>query len=492
MQAVESIRPLLAIGVSSIAAGAILALDRRPDLREACTFAAAALKLALVASLVPAALAGTPLQTTLFAIVPGVDLVLRADLFGVAFAVVAATLWLVTSVYSVGYMRALEEHAQTRYFASFALALAATIGVALAGNLLTLYLFYEVLTLATYPLVVHKESDEAIEAGRKYLVYTLVAGMAILAAAAGIYQLTGTLEFRPGGIAALRAADAWKLRVLFWLLIAGFGVKAALLPLHGWLPTAMIAPTPVSALLHAVAVVKSGVFGCVRVIGFVFGPVLLGELGAANALACLAAVTILFGSILALAQDNLKRRLAYSTISQLSYIVLGASLLTPHAMTGAVLHMANHALAKITLFFCAGAIFVTTGCERVSELAGIGRRMPWTMAAFGVAALGLAGVPPLGGFVSKWYLCLGSIDARQTAFAAILVASGLLNVAYFFPIVYRAFFHASAAFPEKNEASAALLLPILLTALASIVLGLWPNAAFHLWDLARGVGEGVQ
>jgi multicomponent Na+:H+ antiporter subunit D len=492
MHPVESLRPLLAVGVSALAAVLILRLDRRPAARETCTFVAAVVKLVLVLSLVPGALAGAPLETTLFTLVPGVPLQLRADLFGTVFAVVAAALWLVTSVYSVGYMRALEEHAQTRYFASFALALSSTIGVALAANLLTLYLFYEVLTLATYPLVVHKESEEALEAGRKYLVYTLAAGVGILAASAGIYHLTGTLDLRPGGLAPLRGASAWQLHVLFWCLIAGFGVKAALLPLHGWLPTAMIAPTPVSALLHAVAVVKSGVFGCVRVVGFVFGPMLLADLGAARVLAYLAAATILFGSILALAQDNLKRRLAYSTISQLSYIVLGAALLTPDGMAGAVLHMANHALAKITLFFCAGAIFVTTGCERVSELGGIGRRMPWTMAAFGVAALGLAGVPPLGGFVSKWYLCLGSLQAEEFFFAAVLVTSGLLNVAYFFPIVYGAFFHASAAFPERSEASPALVVPLVLTALGSVVLGLWPNAGVHLWEMARGVAEATR
>jgi multicomponent Na+:H+ antiporter subunit D len=487
MEAVESLRPVLAVGVSALAALLILRLDDRPNLREGCTLLAAVAKLGLVASMLPAALRGAPLQTTLFTILPGVPLQLRADAYGVAFAIIASALWLLTSIYSIGYMRALDEHAQTRYFASFALSLSSTIGVALAANVLTLYVFYEILTFATYPLVVHKESAEAIEAGRKYLIYTLGAGVGILVAAAGIYQITGTLDLRAGGIAGLSQAGPWTLQVLFWALIAGFGVKAALVPLHGWLPTAMIAPTPVSALLHAVAVVKSGVFGCVRVVLFVFSPLLLARIGAADALAYLAAVTILFGSVVALAQDNLKIRLAYSTISQLSYIVLGACLLTPDGMVGSVLHLANHALLKITLFFCAGAIYVGTGCERVSELAGIGRRMPWTMSAFAIGALGLAGVPPLNGFVSKWYLCLGSLEARHAGLAAVLIVSGLLNIAYFFPIVYSAFFQPSDAFSRREEAPATLLVPLLLTAVASLVLGIWPNAGAQLWQLARGV-----
>jgi multicomponent Na+:H+ antiporter subunit D len=488
MDVAESLRPGLAVAVSAAAAAAILRLDARPNVREAVTFLAALAKLALVASLLPSALGGTPRQTTLFELAPGVALALRADAVGTAFALVASTLWLVTSVYSVGYVRALREHAQTRYFACFALALSSAIGVALAANLLTLYLFYEALTLATYPLVVHKETEQAVAAGRKYLVYTLTAGVAILAASAGIYALTGTLELRPGGILQGAGAGRPVLQLLFWLLIGGFAVKAAIMPLHGWLPTAMIAPTPVSALLHAVAVVKAGVFGCVRVVAFVFGADLLRDLGAATILAYLAAGTILTASVLALAQDNLKRRLAYSTIGQLSYIVLGAALLTPSGLTGSVLHLANHALLKITLFFCAGAIYVATGCERVSQLAGIGRRMPLTMGAFAVAALGLAGVPPLNGFVSKWYLCLGSLDADHAGLAVVLLASGLLSLAYLFPIVRAAFLQPSPEFPRYGEAPALMLAPLLLTAALSLLLGVWPNLGFRLWDLALRVG----
>lgn len=489
--AVESLLPWGAVAVSAVAAAAILGLDRRPNLREACTFAAAGVKVILVLSLVPGALDGAAAGCRLLEWFPGVGLELRADTWGVAFAAVASFLWLLTSVYSVGYMRGLREHAQTRYFACFALAMSATMGVAFAANLLTLYLFYEILTLATYPLVVHKQTGDAVAAGRKYLAYTLSAGMVILGCAAGIYALTGTLDFHAGGIAWSESArrHPWLLRALFGLLIAGFGVKAALMPLHGWLPTAMIAPTPVSALLHAVAVVKSGVFGCVRVIGFVFGPQLLAELGATSGLLAVAMFTILAGSLLALAQDNLKRRLAYSTVSQLSYIVLGAALLVPAGMEGAVFHLASHAFLKITLFFCAGAIYVTTGRERVSELDGIGRRMPWTMTAFAVAALGLAGVPPSNGFISKWWLCAGSLRAGHPEAAVVLVLSGLLNIAYLFPIVYRAFFVPGERFGEGGDAAWSMRGPLLITAAASVALGLVPDAGLRLWALSRAVAE---
>lgn len=483
--------PALAVLVSALAAALILALDRRPNLREACTFAAALVKLALVLFMVPAALAGTPLETKLLELLPGVSLALRADAFGVVFALLASSLWLLTSIYSVGYMRGLEEHAQTRYYAAFALSLSATIGVALAANLLTLYLFYELLTLATYPLVIHKENDEAFAAARKYLAYTFGTAVAILAATAGIYALTGTLDLKAGGILRAESAHPLVLQLLFWLLITGFAVKAAIMPLHGWLPSAMVAPTPVSALLHAVAVVKSGVFGCVRVIGFVFGTALLRDLGAATVLAYIAAATILLASLLALAQDSLKRRLAYSTVSQLSYVVLGACLLNVAGITGSVLHLAYHAMLKITLFFCAGAIFVTTGCERVSQLGGIGRRMPVTMGAFTVAALGLAGVPPLNGFFSKWYLCLGSLEAGQGWLVLVLVTSGLLNLAYFFPIVYASFFRPSDVFTARGEASPALLVPLVVTAAVSLALGLWPDLGLVLWELAESVARTV-
>ena len=488
----ESVAPIVAVLIPSVAAVAILRLDRSPNVREACTLLAATALTLLVAATVSGVGTGAVVVSPDLALLPGVSLRLRVDAFGGIFAGLASTLWLVTSIYSINYMRGLDEHAQTRYYASFAAAIGATIGVALAANLLTFYLFYELLTFATYPLVAHKETEKALVASRKYLAYTLASGVVLLAAIAALYAETGTLEFRDGGIAALAEVNGLTRGLIFVGLMIGCGAKAALLPLHGWLPSAMIAPTPVSALLHAVAVVKSGVFGCVRVLAYVFGAETLTAMGAADWIAYIAAATILFGSVVALSQDNLKRRLAYSTISHLSYIVLGAALLTPNAMAGSVLHLVNHALLKITLFFCAGAIYVTTGCDRVSQLDGIGRRMPLTMGAFTVAALGLAGVPPVNGFVSKWYLCLGSLEAGQAIFAVVLVISGILNIAYLFPIVYAAYFRTSSEFPVLAEARAGMLVPLLLTALASLVLGIWPDAGAGTWTVAHFIARAVQ
>ncbi len=484
--------PIVAVAIPAVGALAVLRTGRRPNVREACTLVSATLLLGVVGGMVAGLDVQAPIETTIVEMVPGVALRLRVDAFGAVFATLASVLWLVTSVYSIGYMRGLREHAQTRYYASFAAALSATIGVAFSANLLTLYLFYELLTFATYPLVVHKETEVALVASRKYLTYTLGAGVSLLAAMGVLYATTGTLEFEPGGIASLADAPAAAQYFIFTALIVGFGVKAALLPMQGWLPSAMVAPTPVSALLHAVAVVKSGVFGVVRTVAFVFGAGALGELGAGDWLAYLAAATVLFGSIVALSQDNLKRRLAYSTISHLSYIVLGAALLTPSATGGAVLHMVNHAFLKITLFFCAGAIYVTTGCDRVSQLAGIGRRMPLTMAAFAVGALGLAGVPPLNGFISKWYLCIGGVEADHMGLALVLIVSGVLNIAYLFPIVYTAFFRSSEEFPSYGEANVAMLVPLVLTALASILLGLWPDLGAGAWSMAHEIARLVQ
>jgi len=311
-------------------------------------------------------------EVTLFAISPGISLALRVDSLGIIFALSASALWILTSFFSIGYVRGVPEHKQTRYFASFAVCLSATMGIAFAANLLTLVIFYEILTIATYPLVIHKETKEAISAGRKYLVYLLTGGVALLLSLALTYQLAGSVDFRAGGILSAQVGRS-SLIMLFILFLMSFGVKSAIMPLHSWLPAAMAAPTPVSALLHAVAVVKAGVFGFARAVGFIIGPGLLYESGTASFLAGLAAATILVGSLIALRQDNLKIRLAYSTVSHLSYIVLGLALFSPSAWVGGLLHIVNHAMMKITLFFCAGAIYVRTHCENVSELNGIGR-----------------------------------------------------------------------------------------------------------------------
>jgi NADH-quinone oxidoreductase subunit L/multicomponent Na+:H+ antiporter subunit D len=449
MTDVTSLRPLAALLISAFAVLGIYLARGNPNRREAVTVAAAVGKFLLVVSMVPGALSGTVYVTPLATLLSGVEFTLRADALGLLFASLASLLWIITSFYSIGYMRGLDEHAQTRYFMAFAGTLSAAMGVAFAANLLTLFVFYELLTVATYPLVVHDETDEARAAGRKYITYTLGGGVAVLAGSLLIQSLTGTTAFTPGGIADLATADPLLARGAFVLLIVGFGVKAALMPMHSWLPDAMVAPTPVSGLLHAVAVVKSGVFGIARVVLDVFGPDVLGDLGMGLPLAALAAFTLTVASVIALRQDNLKRRLAYSTVSQLSYIVLGLGLLSEHALVGALLHIPAHAFMKLTLFFCAGAIHVETHTDDISDMAGIGRRMPLTMAAFGVAAAGMAGIPLVAGFVSKWYLMIGSFDAGLPVFAFVLLVSGLLNIAYFWPVVYQAFFESPEGHDEK-------------------------------------------
>jgi len=449
MTEVPSLRPLAAVLVSTVAIPAILAARSRPNVREAVTFGAALAKLGLVASMVPGVLAGDVFVTELGSLVGGVALALRVDPLGLVFGLLASLLWLVTSAYSVGYMRGLDEHDQTRYFAAFAASLAAAVGVAFAANLVVLFVFYELLTVATYPLVAHDETDEARAAGRKYLAYTFGGGVAVLAGTVLVYALGDAGSFAAGA-GALAGADPTLARAAFGLLVAGFGVKAALMPLHAWLPDAMVAPTPVSGLLHAVAVVKSGVFGVARVVLDVFGVDLVGQLGAGTALAAVAAFTLVAASVIALRQDNLKRRLAFSTVSQLSYIVLGLGVgaavapgrAAAYALVGGLLHIPAHAFMKLTLFFCAGALHVETHTDDISEMAGIGRRMPLTMGAFAVAAAGMAGIPLVAGFVSKLFLLVGTATAGEYAFAGALLASGVLNVAYFWPVVYTAFFES--------------------------------------------------
>jgi multicomponent Na+:H+ antiporter subunit D len=480
--------PGLALLPSALAVLLIVLSRRRPAVREAWSLVAALAQTAVVAVMVPKALAGETLTWAPIDLVAGSPFVLRADPLGVFFAGLASALWVLTTIYSIGYTRALAEHAQTRYFACFALALFSTVGVALAGNLLTFFGFFELLTVVTYPLVVHKETPEAAQAGRLYLGYTLTGGAALLGAVVVTQALAGSTDFVAGGLLADVAAPRSTLWLLFALFLVGCGVKAAIAPLHTWLPVAMIAPTPVSALLHAVAVVKAGVFGLARVTGFVFGPALLHDLGADMALALLAGTTVLLASLAALAQDNLKRLLAFSTVGQLSYIVLGLALGREEAYTGAVLHMASHGMLKITLFFCAGAVYVATHKERVSELDGMGNRMPWTMAAFATAALLLSGLPPGLAFVSKWNLLGGAAFVDAWPAIAVLSASAVLNLGYFAPVILRAFFRPAAG--RLSEAPSTLVLPLLVTAAAGLVLGLVPRAA-GLLSLAEVAARSV-
>ncbi len=485
MEPIISIKPLIAVLVS-ICVVPFLVLSKRPNVREAWTFCAAAIKLLLVLSMLPLVLKGGQIVYTLAEVVPGVAIRFRVDALGMLFACVAAPLWIVTSAYSIGYMRGLDEHSQTRYFVFFALALSATIGVAFSANLLTLYLFYEMLSLATYPLVTHHQDQEARKSGRKYLTYILGTSIGlVLPAMLACYYLTGTLEFSGQGFMA-GVCNRGMAAVLLIFFIFGFA-KAGIMPFHGWLPAAMVAPTPVSALLHAVAVVKVGVFSIVRILTGVFGTDLLAQFNLGVMVCAIASVTIIVASLIALSQDNLKRMLAFSTIGQLSYIILGVGLLSPKGVTGGMLHIAMHAFGKITLFFCAGAIFVATGRKNISEMVGIGRRMPWTMGAFFVGSLSIIGLPPTGGFLSKWYLVLGTLEANQIAFLFVLLGSSLLNAAYFMPVVYRAFFPppGKAMFENKvQEAPVFCFLPPVITAFISLILFFYPEPFFRLASMA--------
>ncbi len=483
--------PLYAIGVSLAIVPLIILSAKRQNLREFWTIAAGVIKFLLVLTLLPGALENRVATVRLFEITPNIQLALKADAVGVLFAIVASGLWILTSIYSIGYMRRLGEHKQTRYFSYFAVCVSSTIGIAFAANLVTFILFYEILTIATYPLVIHKETKEAIYAGRKYLAFTLTGGVFLIAAAAWTYQINGNLDFVAGGLLQGMALTAGTAVPLFFLFIAGVGVKASIMPFHSWLPTAMAAPTPVSALLHAVAVVKAGVFGIIRVSMFIFGPDVMAQFGLNKILIVFAVVTILLGSFLALKQDNLKKRLAYSTISHLSYIVLGVGIMSSTALIGSLLHIAFHATMKITLFFCAGAIYVHLHKENISEMDGIGKAMPWTMGAFAIASMGLAGIPPINGFISKWYLGVGAANSGLLILIAVLVISGVLNAAYFSPILYRSFFRKGQELKKINEAKSIMVIPLVLTAFLSLLFGLFPNLFFRFFRLAAQAATGI-
>jgi multicomponent Na+:H+ antiporter subunit D len=486
--AIYSIKPLLAVLVSLLLVP-VLASSRSENIREGWTFAIAIAKLLIVISMIPAVLNGNQLVFTVAEVIPGLAIQFKVDALGMLFALVASLLWIVTSAYSIGYMRGLNEHSQTRYFCFFALALSATIGVAFSANLLTLYLFYEMLSLATYPLVTHHQDREARSSGRKYLLYIVGTSIGLVLPAMLIcYHLTGTLEFSPQGFMA-GAASPTMTAVLLFMFIFGFA-KAGIMPFHAWLPAAMVAPTPVSALLHAVAVVKVGVFSIARVMTGVFGVEFLSSTHLGPIVCYVAAFTVITASLIALSQDGLKRRLAFSTIGQLSYIVLGVALLSPKGMTGGLVHIAMHAFGKITLFFCAGAIFVATGEKYISRMVGIGKRMPVTMIAFFIGSLSVIGLPPTGGFFSKWNLVLGTLESGQTLMLVVLLVSSLLNAAYFLPIVYNAFFCApeKALFENKiQEAPLWCIIPPVVTAIGTIVLFFYPTLFMRLAQMAVGV-----
>jgi len=469
-------------------AGAVLiaAFHRLPNLRETATLATAGLLFATVASLLEPVLAGARPEALNFEVVPGLQLAFKVEPLGLLFGLIASGLWIVTSIYSIGYMRGNNEPRQTSYYVCFAVALGSTMGVAFAKNLFTLFLFYEALTLSTYPLVTHKADAEAMRAGRIYLILLLGTSMVLLLPAiVATWIVAGTIEFTPGGILAGKTSG-WVIGLLLGLYAFGIG-KAALMPLHFWLPAAMVAPTPVSALLHAVAVVKAGVFAIVKVIVYVFGIDVLQTSGHSSWLVYAAGATVIVASLVALRQDNLKKLLAYSTVSQLSYVILAAAMLAPISAVGAAMHIAAHAVSKITLFFAAGSIYTAAHKTEVSELKGIGRRMPWTMGAFAVGALSMIGVPPTAGFLGKWFMLSGAMQSGQWVAVAVIVLSTVLNAAYFLPIVVNAFFrdpdNSHPARHEHGESPWPIVAALTATALGTVALFCFPEVALALAKL---------
>jgi len=464
-----------------ILAGLLVAcLGNWPNFREAVSLLAGVVLFLLVASLLPSVLAGEHLAIRIAEPIPGLPIALRSEPLGVLFGLTASFLWLVTTVYSIGYLRVHGESHQSRFFAFFAIAIASTMGVAFSENLLTLFLFYELLTLSTYPLVTHAGTVEARQAGRTYLGILLATSVGFfLVAIVWTWLIAGTVDFRAGGILTGTASPT-VIGLLYALFVFGIG-KAALMPFHRWLPAAMVAPTPVSALLHAVAVVKVGVFAILKVTIYIFGLDLVHTNRASSWLLWVVAGTILIASLIALQQDNLKRRLAYSTISHLSYVILGALLANTAGIIGGAMHIATHAFGKITLFFCAGAILVSTHKTRVSEMSGLGRRMPFTMAAFLIASISIAGLPPLGGVWSKWYLAVGSLDAGYSILLGVLMLSTILNIAYLLPIPVRAFFgKEEEILADYSEAPLPCLLAIGMTTMMCLVLFFFPDPVYRL------------
>lgn len=491
MQTLTSITPLLAVLVSGGVIALILLFRGNPNRREASSVIAAIITFMIVMSMAPEILSGGIIEYTVFKILPGINFSFRVDGIGMLFASATSFLWIAAAFYCIGYMRTLEEDHQTRFYICFALSVSAAIGVAFSANLFTLFFFYEVLSLGTFPLVIHKETPESWDAGRKYLLYLAGAAKTILLAGIVLtYYLTGTLEFNSAGmfseVALSEEGVKTLLMVVYFCFLFGFA-KAGIMPMHNWLPAAMVAPTPVSALLHAVAVVNVGTFSVVRLVLDVFGVDLMRHLDLGIYTAVFASITILGASAYALAQDNLKMRLAYSTVSQLSYIVLGVALLSVSGITGGIIHIANHAFSKITLFFCAGAIYAVSHKTNISQLSGIARKMPWTIGAFAIGSLSLVGVPLFAGFISKWYLAVGTIETQNWTLLGVLLTSSVLNMAYFAPIVYKAVFGQP---PEDHdghenfgEAPLFILVPLLVSAVGTVLLGIFPDYFLRLIEL---------
>ena len=472
----------LSIILPILATLAIVATGRKPDLREAVTITTCLVLIYFVINLYQGFLRGENIDVLWWELLPGLQISFSIEPLGMLFALIASFLWLITTIYAIGYMRSHEEQNQTRFYAFFAIAISSVMGIAFAGNLFTLFIFYEVLTLSTYPLVTHAGTEQAKKGGRIYIGILLGTSIVFfLLAIVSTWFVAGTLDFTPGGVFD-STVNTTVAGVILLLFIFGIG-KAAIMPFHRWLPAAMVAPTPVSALLHAVAVVKAGVFTVLKVCVFIFGIDLLAVLPTTQFLLYLAAASVLLASLVAMRQDNLKARLAYSTVSQLGYVTIGALLATSSGVIGSSMHIAMHAFGKITLFFCAGAILVAAHKSKISEMRGLGRQMPITMAAFFIASLSIIGVPPGGGTWSKWFLLLGTVEAEQWILMAVLMISSLLNIAYLIPIPFHAFFSGnktSSAPVGFKEAPLFSVIALSITTLGCVILFVYPQPLYEL------------
>ncbi|HEY7771939.1 MAG TPA: proton-conducting transporter membrane subunit [Marinagarivorans sp.] len=475
--------PVVTVASSFILGLIIFALpEHRHRLRTTLNLIGAGLKLGLVFWMLNGVTQGQEYHAR-YSLIGELALVFRVDLLALYFATLSTLLWLLTTIYAVGYLE--NGPNRSRFFGFFSLCTSATVGVALAGNVFTFIIFFELLTLSTYPLIAHRGTEEARRAAKIYLRYSLAGGACLLFGSVWLYTLTGSLAFKPQGfVSTLPPSDHVALTIIFVLMITGVGVKAALFPLHGWLPKAMVAPAPVSSLLHAVAVVKAGAFGVIRIVYEVYGIEFADALSVTTPLAYLAAFTIIYGSVRALFQNDLKKRLAYSTISQISYIILGVALVGPIATIGGLVHLIHQGLMKITLFFCAGNFAETLGIHDIDELDGVGKRMPWTATAFTVAALALIGIPPLAGFLSKWYLSLGALELGQPWVLGILIASSLLNAGYFLPIIHRMWFKSRTGEWQqhriwgRHETGLLLLGPTVAAATSVVLVGVFASSSY--------------
>jgi len=479
--------PLYASFLVPLIGGALLLTQSKSEnVRDAISIITACILFLIVLSLYPTVLAGNTPTATLAEPIKGLGIVFTVEPLGLLFATVASGLWILTTIYAIGYMRGAKEANQTRFFLCFAVSIAAAIGIAFAGNLLTLFVFYEMLTLATYPLVTHKGNEDARRGGRLYLGILMCTSIGLLLfAVLWTYQLSGTLDFQAGGI--LQGNVSPTVAVILLTLFAFGTGKAALMPFHRWLPAAMVAPTPVSALLHAVAVVKAGVFTVLKVVIYIFGIDLIKETGAGTIILWVATFTLVVASLVALTKDNLKARLAYSTIGQLSYVIVGAMLANAAGIIGAAMQIAMHAMGKITLFFCAGAIYVAAHKTEISDMRGLGYKMPFTFGAFLVGAISIIGLPPLAGSWAKWHLMLGSIDASQWIVVAALLLSSMLNIAYLVPVAARAFYMSPEQKAVSNsgieEAPMFCVVPLCITAAGCVLLFIFGDALNHLISL---------